>query len=281
VSLEVSVNRSKGDVRDAIMQFAARKGFRATNPWYIEGIRIEDMRRVGENMPKVRPKGYWAAVVYWLTAPEPGPRVDIELKRRRGRTIAVLKLGAHNDSVHLAYALRSYLSDERAFELTLPPICPRCSASVTNFMATYCGRCGLRLSTGADDRIFPMAAGAGVDRASLPAFERTAVANERQEPEPSTVRNEVVASEASPVAAVNEPVVVESRQVQAEAAPAASSETTDDRVAIVTDAGAPKQVVEEATTESREGELEGASEPAGETMPREVKATRRRALAED
>src|SRR5207244_2357408 len=51
-------------------------------------------------------------------------------------------------SVHLAYALRSYLSDERAFECECPPLCPRCSASVTNFMARYCGRCGLQLSGG-------------------------------------------------------------------------------------------------------------------------------------
>lgn len=144
MAIEVTLDRGKSETQEAIAQFAARRGYQLTHPWYLDGLRIEDVGRKGENL-KPRPApgdGFWRRIATLLSSPAPGPRVDIELKRRKGRTIVSMSLGDHHDSVHLGYTLRSYLADERSFICECPPLCPACTSVVRNPVANYCGQCG-------------------------------------------------------------------------------------------------------------------------------------------
>ncbi|HPF37112.1 MAG TPA: hypothetical protein P5081_00295 [Phycisphaerae bacterium] len=144
--IEVTIQHSKDDIREAIVQFCARRGYRLTNPWYLEGVRIEIPNRIREAIEK---RGFWATVMDVQTV----PRVDVDVKRRRARSSRVkISVGDHADSVRLAYELQAYLNDDRAYEPECPPVCPSCGSNVANPMARYCGRCGHRFAKGkADD----------------------------------------------------------------------------------------------------------------------------------
>ena len=144
MAIELTIDHSKSDAQEAITQFAARRRYQLSHPWYLDGLRIEDTSRAGENIPPKSESGhgFWAGLASLFHVPAPGPRVDIELKRRKGRTVVSLSLGGHHESVHLAYALRAYLSDDRAFTCECPPLCPACSALVRNVTANYCCQCG-------------------------------------------------------------------------------------------------------------------------------------------
>ncbi|MCA9254541.1 MAG: hypothetical protein KDA33_02840 [Phycisphaerales bacterium] len=144
--IEVTIQHSRDDIREAIVQFCARRGYRLTNPWYLEGVRIEIPNRIREAIEK---RGFWATVMDVQTV----PRIDVDVKRRRARSSRVkISVGDHADSVRLAYELQAYLNDDRAYEPECPPVCPSCGSNVANPMARYCGRCGHRFAKGkADD----------------------------------------------------------------------------------------------------------------------------------
>src|ERR1043166_762452 len=69
-SLGVEVRHAKGEVREAIMQFAARRGLRASTPWWLEGVRIENPGRAPVPKPeRIAEMGVFAAIVAFLTPP--------------------------------------------------------------------------------------------------------------------------------------------------------------------------------------------------------------------
>ncbi len=157
MGLTVSVNRKKADVREAILQFAARRSYRLSYPWYLDGARIEDRRsrdaerrphsqRRWQSIPERVSQGVWRLLDF--DAP---PRIEVAVRPRLGRTDVRITLGSHPASVEMAYALRAYLSNNRAYECLCPPMCPTCTAPVANVMARYCGRCGRELLPSAVD----------------------------------------------------------------------------------------------------------------------------------
>ena len=128
MDLDTYLDHSEGDVKQAIVQFAARHAYQLRQPWYIEGLRIEE--------PPSRSSDYSRG------------RIDIELKRKRGKTRLRISVGRGSQSTKLAYNLQSYLQDDRAYHAQCPPMCPKCGSPVANLHARYCGRCGRKLVTG-------------------------------------------------------------------------------------------------------------------------------------
>lgn len=147
MSLDLTIDRSKDDVTSAIYEYAARRGLSATTPWYLDGIRIEDTRARAEPPPPVDNGGFWSQIAGFFTPSEPGPVVSIEMSRRKKKTRVVITLGNHSGSVALAQSLRTYLQDNRAYDVQTPLTCARCSAQIIHFIARYCGRCGQPLGT--------------------------------------------------------------------------------------------------------------------------------------
>lgn len=148
MSLDLTIDRSKDDVTSAIYEYAARRGLTATTPWYLDGIRIEDAR-AKDNSSEGQEKGgsVWGQITDFFTPPAAGPVVSIELSRRKKKTRVVMSLGAHAGSVALAQSLRTYLQDNRAYDVQTPLTCSRCAAQIIHFIARYCGRCGQPLGT--------------------------------------------------------------------------------------------------------------------------------------
>ncbi len=137
--LEVFVQRKKEDVEPAIVQFVARRSYRLSRPWYLDGIRIEahpDSEGKG---------GFWSAVLDTPTV----ARIDLEVKRKRSGTRVRIVIANTPESTRLAYELHAYLLDPRSFDQKLPAICPRCSTPIINVTARFCGRCGTPLATDA------------------------------------------------------------------------------------------------------------------------------------
>lgn len=142
--IEVTIQRPKDDVKEALVQFCARRGYRLSDPWYLEGLRIEIPDRLRE---KIQKRGFWAT----MTDAQTGPRIDVDVKRRRAKSSRVnINVGEHADSVRLAYELQAYLNDDRSYEAACPPICTSCGSNVPNPIARFCGRCGHQFSTGSD-----------------------------------------------------------------------------------------------------------------------------------
>lgn len=143
--LDILVQRGRDDVHRAIVQFAARRSYRLSKPWYIEGIRIEAPQRP---LAGAGNRGFWAAL---SDAPQV-PRIEVELKRRNRKTRLKINVSNHPESTKLAYELHTYLLDDRAYDPECPAVCPGCGAAVVNVIARYCGRCGQKLVETDEDR---------------------------------------------------------------------------------------------------------------------------------
>lgn len=132
------------------MQFAARRGCKVTTPWYAECLRIE----ADSGSPPV-PRGgiddgftsmLNAASTYLLDKPKHRAYIDVELSRKRGRTIVAMSFGENPRSASLGAMLEAFLLDEAAYATQTPAACPNCTTPVVNLRSTYCGRCGVRLT---------------------------------------------------------------------------------------------------------------------------------------
>lgn len=151
--LEIFVQRPKEDVDSALVQFVARRSYRISKPWYLDGIRIESPSptHVATNAQR-----FWSAM---FDSPIE-PRIDVETRRKRSGTRVRIVIANTPESTRLAYELHTFLLDDRSYDLELPTICPRCSTPISNLTSRYCGRCGHKLvSTGFDprNREFPRA----------------------------------------------------------------------------------------------------------------------------
>ncbi len=135
--LEIFVQRPKEDVESAIVQFVARRSYRLSKPWYIDGLRIE----APSDSPELKP-GFWATM---LDSPVV-PRIDVETKRRRSGTRVRVNIANTPESTRLASELHSFLLDARSYDRRIPTLCPRCSSPVNNVTARFCGRCGFHLT---------------------------------------------------------------------------------------------------------------------------------------
>jgi ribosomal protein L37AE/L43A len=153
VALEAAVDHSKDQVRRAIMQFAARRGCKVTTPWYAECLRIEAESEAAPGLHRGVDDGISGmlqmASTYFLDKPKHRAYVDVELSRKRGQTIAAISFGEHPRSSSLGAMLEAFLMDDAAYETKTPAACPSCTTPVVNLRATYCGRCGHQLTSGA------------------------------------------------------------------------------------------------------------------------------------
>lgn len=147
MSLDLTIDRSKDEVTSAIYEYAARRGLSATTPWYLDGIRIEDTRAGADEKPPQNGSTFWGSLSGMFASTPGGPVVSIELSRRRKKTRVVMSLGEHSGSVALAQSIRTYLQDDRAYDVQTPLTCSRCAAQIVHFIARYCGRCGQPLGT--------------------------------------------------------------------------------------------------------------------------------------
>lgn len=186
MSLDLTIDRSKDDVTSAIYEYAARRGLSATTPWYLDGIRIEDTRAQADAQPPENGSTFWGSLSALFSSPSPGPVVSIEMSRRKKKTRVVMNLGSHSGSVALAQSLRTYLQDNRAYDVQTPLTCARCAAQIIHFIARYCGRCGQPLGTFVPADSIPQAAPAflpPLPEPRLPAWEA------RREPSPELDRS--------------------------------------------------------------------------------------------
>ena len=121
--LEIVIDRSRDSIRAAIGDFAARRGYRMHRAW-LPGILIK------------KPNSGFPAAKIRVTS----------LERRRGSTIVRVTLADRQKLWDLAYELRAFLMDERAYDRDRPSRCPQCGKSIANLVAEFCGRCGGKLN---------------------------------------------------------------------------------------------------------------------------------------
>lgn len=152
MSLEFAIERTKDQVRRAAFQFAARRAFRVTEPWYLDGFRVESaagpLDRNNDQPPDMLSGMLDAATTFFLDKPKYRAYVDVELSRKRGQTIVSVKFGEHPHSAAIGTALQAFLCDESVFVTKTPVICPGCTTPVVNIRANFCGRCGKPLYGG-------------------------------------------------------------------------------------------------------------------------------------
>lgn len=186
--VEVTVPRRNSEVHEAMVQFAARRSYRLSKPWWLEGIRIEAPKKA-TNHAEVR-SGFWASLFFGLPQ---SPRIDVNLKRKRGRARLKIDVSDHPKSIQLAYELHSYLLDDRSYDCQCPPICTKCGSPVRNVTARYCGRCGHQL-VAADESLPPVP-----ERGSSPPPRTEATVPPVIESEPAPVRKESNEHRTAPV----------------------------------------------------------------------------------
>ncbi len=125
--LEIVIERSRDSIRAAIGDFAARHGYRLHRSWF------------GGTLIKKPRSGFPSAKV----------RVT-SLERQRGATIVRLNLADRQKFWDLAYELRAFLLDERAYDRDRPTRCPTCGRPIANLSAQFCGSCGIELTANAE-----------------------------------------------------------------------------------------------------------------------------------
>ncbi len=267
MAMEVTVDRRKAEVQGAILQFAARREYRLFNAWWLDGQRLEtqDPHESARHRPTT-PVTKVVAMFRRVFDVDQRPRIDIELKSRRGKTTVAMDVGSHRKSVQLAYELRSYLEDERAYSCECPPICHRCSSAVRNMTARFCGQCGESLTAG--------------------EFTRSRNVGEANEPEASrdlmpdvVVEREDAPDEASEPPAENELAVVDAEphlESNADAVADSRAATELDESAIP---GADDKPSEDTSSETPPVMDEDGDEE--EVGSRREASPGRRALAED
>lgn len=157
MALEFAIERPKDAIRRATLQFAARRGLRVSEPWYLDGLRLEmgdGSERPGEAEDVDMLSGMLnAATSFLLEKPRNRAYVDIELSRKRGQTIVLVKFGEHPQSAVIASALQAFLHDDAVFSARIPVVCSNCTTPVVNIRANYCGRCGMAFSGSAAGRL--------------------------------------------------------------------------------------------------------------------------------
>src|SRR5262245_53763665 len=142
MALEIAVDHRKDDVRRAIMEFAIRQGYRANTPWYLDGLRVEARSEdsPAENWQTGTGWKHFLEVIGAYLADKPHHRiyVDIELERKRSRTVVSMEFGESRRSESIAMRIRAHLIDEASFLDKTPVVCPSCTAPVANMRASYC-----------------------------------------------------------------------------------------------------------------------------------------------
>lgn len=156
MALEFAIDRPKDVVRRAIFQFAARRAFRVSEPWYLDGLRVESAsdapRRPADEPADVLSGMLDAAAALLRDRPRNRVYVDVELRRKRGQTIVSLKFGDLGAGAALGSALQAFLHDDAVYDARCPVVCEHCTTPVVNVRANYCGRCGSPLRVGAPPR---------------------------------------------------------------------------------------------------------------------------------
>jgi hypothetical protein len=264
MAFDVMVDCSKDRARWALMQFALRRGMRIVEPWYLDGVRIEG--------PPAPPRGGWESHrpgwgdrinTLLLNWPSDRPAVDIEFSRKKGRTVVSLSPGSREDCLMLAHRIEAFLRDAAAQAVQSPAVCPTCQAPVEVVTASYCARCGKRLSMSAAD--YPPKRRKQAAAASSLAEEQLAA------PAQSSVDERNVEAAASAPAS-GSPVA--SRPIPVEAVKESESQA-ERGVTIERDEAVESEVAVEAPTENAESN--GA---AGEAEPVRQRRRARDAEAE-
>jgi ribosomal protein S27AE len=253
MDLDTYLDHGAEEVKQAVVQFAARRSYRLRKPWYIEGLRIESPSEASGD--------------------DGDGRIDIELKRKRGKTRLRITVGRGSESTRLAYELQSYLQDDRAYHAQCPPMCPKCGRPIANLHARYCGRCGRKLVTGSVEAPPQVAAPA---RAAPPPVPSSPATLPRAVPSRAPI---VVERETTPEPAAAKPEAeLETPVVEASGT---ASETPADSPTVEESEGREPDLAE-PETDAPEPPEAAAAEAEAESEPDFHEENRpRRALAED
>ena len=252
MDLDTYLDHGHEDVKQAIVQFAARRSYRLRQPWYIDGLRIE--------MPPSRPAGDRAG------------RIDVELKRKRGKTRLRITVGRGSESTKLAYELQSYLQDDRAYHAQCPPMCLKCGSPVPNIQARYCGRCGGKLVTDGVEEPLPAAAPAKVSPPAMPS-RPVSVPQARPMPTPVVVERDPIPQPAATFTETTAPILEEPEITPAQSSAVQPTPAQPER-ALPASPEAEEDAIDPPEQMPAEAEAEAESDLRDENRPR-------RALAED
>ncbi|MFQ5411065.1 MAG: hypothetical protein ACE5EC_02170 [Phycisphaerae bacterium] len=256
--LDILIQRGKDDVHQAIMQFVARRSYRLSKPWYIEGIRIEAPDQTRSHNPQ---RGFWAS----LSDIPQIPRIEIELKRRQRATRLKINISNHPESTKLAYELHSYLLDDRAYDHQCPAVCPKCAANVVNVIARYCGRCGQKLIESGEDRR-PQSIPRATPMRSPPRKRKARVAP------PPPIPIPLAADPIEPPLPVeSKPVIIERAEVKEAEKPASEAAEKPDEASSLVEDDPGDVETETKDTIAQSAGSEDESEPIAEAEAEEIR----------
>ncbi|MEE8170142.1 MAG: hypothetical protein V3T70_06310 [Phycisphaerae bacterium] len=130
--LEVTVHRSRAEVRNALFQFVARRGLEHQRGW-LSDDQVQ-VRAPGENG-------------------SPDRELRVGISRKRGATVAQIETATDQASVDLAYTLCVYLESDAAYSPEVPSNCPNCARLIRRARANFCAGCGTALTAEGRDRM--------------------------------------------------------------------------------------------------------------------------------
>ncbi len=140
---EFRVLQDEYAIRAALLQFVARRGYTiGERPEFHRSVVIErhaPFAELGltENEKFHYKRDYRDQDIVILTV-----RVDFSEPRDATGTVVRLRFGDNGLEATMAYDVQAFLMQAQSYSMGSPPVCPKCSSSVRNMTARFCGACG-------------------------------------------------------------------------------------------------------------------------------------------
>lgn len=143
---EFRVPQSQFAVRGAVLQYVARKGYAlGQKPEFNQSLVIE-RRATSDELGLTESEKYnyqrdpdkADVIILWV-------RVDFLASEESTATLVRLRFKNTNLDTAMAFDVQGYLLDARSYALERPHTCPRCSSTIRDITARFCGKCGENL----------------------------------------------------------------------------------------------------------------------------------------
>lgn len=140
---EFRVLQDQYAIRAALLQFVARRGYiMGQRPEFHRSVVIERHAPTSElglteDMKFHYKRDYRDQNIIILTV-----RVDFFAPRDATGTVVRLRFEDTSLEAAMAYDVQAFLMHAQSYATSSPPTCPKCSSSVRNMTARYCGACG-------------------------------------------------------------------------------------------------------------------------------------------